>query len=61
MKTDLINIRESARIQTFPDEWVFTGNISSQYKQIGNAVPCNLALEVGKEIYKSLKELNDKI
>ncbi|WP_322875585.1 DNA cytosine methyltransferase [Mycoplasmopsis felis] len=55
------NIRESARIQTFPDEWVFTGNISSQYKQIGNAVPCNLALEVGKEIYKSLKELNDKI
>ncbi|WXA52579.1 DNA cytosine methyltransferase [Mycoplasmopsis cynos] len=55
------NIRESARIQTFSDEWVFTGNISSQYKQIGNAVPCNLALEVGKEIYKSLKELNDKI
>ncbi|WP_322901364.1 DNA cytosine methyltransferase [Mycoplasmopsis felis] len=55
------NIRESARIQTFPDEWVFTGNISSQYKQIGNAVPCNLAFEVGKEIYKSLKELNDKI
>ncbi|WP_334686883.1 hypothetical protein [Mycoplasmopsis felis] len=33
----------------------------TQYKQIGNAVPCNLALEVGKEIYKSLKELNDKI
>ncbi|WP_322908326.1 DNA cytosine methyltransferase [Mycoplasmopsis felis] len=55
------NIRESARIQTFPDEWVFTGNISSQYKQIGNAVPCNLAFEVGKEIYKSLKELNDKV
>ncbi|WP_322900577.1 DNA cytosine methyltransferase [Mycoplasmopsis felis] len=55
------NIRESARIQTFPDEWVFTGNISSQYKQIGNAVPCNLAIEVGNEIYKSLKELNDKI
>ncbi|WP_322902392.1 DNA cytosine methyltransferase [Mycoplasmopsis felis] len=55
------NIRESARIQTFPDEWVFTGNISSQYKQIGNVVPCNLAFEVGKEIYKSLKELNDKV
>ncbi|WP_322909023.1 DNA cytosine methyltransferase [Mycoplasmopsis felis] len=55
------NIRESARIQTFPDEWIFTGNISSQYKQIGNAVPCNLAFEVGKEIYKSLKELNDKV
>lgn len=49
------NIRESARIQSFPDSWIFEGSIANQYKQIGNAVPCNLAKEVGKEIIKALK------
>ena len=49
------NIRESARIQSFPDSWIFEGSITNQYKQIGNAVPCNLAKEVGKEIIKALK------
>lgn len=49
------NIRESARIQSFPDDWVFEGSMASKYKQIGNAVPCNLAKEVGKEIIKALK------
>jgi len=42
-ETRPLNIREYARIQTFPDEWEFVGSISSQYKQIGNAVPVNLA------------------
>jgi DNA (cytosine-5)-methyltransferase 1 len=42
-ETRPLNIREYARIQTFPDEWEFLGSISSQYKQIGNAVPVNLA------------------
>lgn len=49
------NIRESARIQSFPDNWSFKGSISSQYRQIGNAVPVNLAKEIGKEIVKTLK------
>ncbi|TQC54555.1 DNA cytosine methyltransferase [Mycoplasmopsis cynos] len=48
-------IRESARIQSFPDEWEFFGSMANKYKQIGNAVPCNLAYEIGKEIIKSLK------
>lgn len=48
-------IRENARCQTFPDEWEFCGNISSQYKQVGNAVPVNLAYDVAKEILNSLK------
>ncbi|MDJ1646659.1 DNA cytosine methyltransferase [Mycoplasma phocimorsus] len=48
-------IRESARIQSFPDEWEFIGSVSNQYKQIGNAVPCNLANEIGKEIKKALE------
>ena len=50
-------IRESARIQSFPDNWEFQGSIGNQYKQIGNAVPVNLAYEVGKKIKESLGEL----
>jgi DNA (cytosine-5)-methyltransferase 1 len=40
-------VREYARIQTFPDKWKFAGSVSQQYKQIGNAVPCNLGQEIG--------------
>ncbi|MBQ8038922.1 MAG: DNA cytosine methyltransferase [Lachnospiraceae bacterium] len=50
-------VRENARCQTFPDEWEFCGNISEQYKQVGNAVPVNLAYEIGREIRKSLEQL----
>ena len=46
--------RENARCQTFPDDWEFSGNVSSQYKQIGNAVPVNLAYEIAKEIKLAL-------
>ena len=48
------SVRENARIQSFPDEWEFCGSMAEQYKQIGNAVPVNLAYEIGKEIIKSL-------
>ena len=47
-------VREYARIQSFPDSWTFVGSISSQYKQIGNAVPVKLATAVAKEVYKSI-------
>jgi len=47
-------IREYARIQSFPDSWKFVGSISSQYRQVGNAVPVKLAIAVAKEAYKSL-------
>jgi DNA (cytosine-5)-methyltransferase 1 len=50
-----INLRESARIQTFPDSWAFSGTKSSVYKQIGNAVPVNLAYHVGKCIINTLE------
>lgn len=49
-------IREYARIQTFPDEWKFAGSISQQYKQIGNAVPVNLAKEIGYSIISFLNK-----
>lgn len=47
-ETRPLNIREYARIQTFPDHWEFSGSLSAQYKQIGNAVPVNLAYHVGR-------------
>lgn len=46
-ETRPLNIREYARIQTFPDSWEFKGSLSSQYKQIGNAVPVNLGYHIG--------------
>lgn len=50
-------VRENARCQSFPDEWVFCGSVGEQYRQVGNAVPVNLACEIGKEIRKSLEML----
>jgi len=47
-ETRPITIRESARIQSFPDDWSFVGSVASKYKQIGNAVPVNLAFHVGR-------------
>ena len=49
------NIRENARIQSFPDDWQFCGRVMSQYKQVGNAVPVNLAYEVANQIRKALE------
>lgn len=46
--------REAARIQTFPDDYVFTGPQNSWYKQIGNAVPVKFAQAIGEEIIKYL-------
>ncbi|MDO4548418.1 MAG: DNA cytosine methyltransferase [Clostridia bacterium] len=51
------NIRENARIQCFPDDWSFCGSIGSQYKQVGNAVPVNLAFDIANEIRKGLERL----
>lgn len=47
-ETRPLNIREYARIQSFPDDWEFMGKATSQYKQIGNAVPVNLGYHVGR-------------
>lgn len=46
--------REYARIQSFPDEWQFAGKVNDVYKQIGNAVPVNLAKCVGESIIEAL-------
>lgn len=49
--------RENARIQTFPDSWKFFGKLNEKYKQVGNAVPVNLAKEIGIEIRNTLEEI----
>lgn len=46
--------REYARIQSFPDSWSFAGKMNDIYKQIGNAVPVNLAKCVGESIMTAL-------
>lgn len=55
-KTRPLNVREYARIQTFPDNWTFEGSTSAKYKQIGNAVPVNLAFHIGNQLHKTLLE-----
>ena len=47
-ETRPLNVREYARIQSFPDDWHFSGSVNAQYKQIGNAVPVNLAFHIGR-------------
>jgi DNA (cytosine-5)-methyltransferase 1 len=47
-ETRPLSVREYARIQSFPDTWSFAGSVTSQYKQIGNAVPVNLGYHLGK-------------
>lgn len=53
-ETRPLSIREYARIQTFPDDWQFSGSIASQYKQIGNAVPVNLGYHIGRTLHAIL-------
>lgn len=53
-ETRPFTIREYARIQSFPDDWEFCGGMGSQYKQIGNAVPVELARRIGAQVVKAL-------
>lgn len=59
IETRPLTVREYARIQTFPDEWDFCGNVTAQYKQIGNAVPVNLAAAVGRSLIRLLNDIEE--
>ncbi len=56
-ETRPLTVREYARIQTFPDSWQFEGNLNDQYKQIGNAVPVNLAYAIGRSLIRLFNEI----
>ncbi|TNH03835.1 DNA (cytosine-5-)-methyltransferase [Testudinibacter sp. TR-2022] len=58
-ETRPLTVREYARIQTFPDSWRFEGALTAQYKQIGNAVPVNLAYAVGRSLVRLLNEIEE--
>lgn len=54
-ETRPLTVREYARIQSFSDDWQFSGSVSQQYKQIGNAVPSNLAFHIGRAVRAMLE------
>jgi len=56
-ETRPLTVREYARVQTFPDGWEFSGPLTAQYRQIGNAVPVNLAYAVGRSLITLLNDI----
>jgi DNA (cytosine-5)-methyltransferase 1 len=54
IETRPLNVREYARIQTFPDSYTFSGGMGNQYKQIGNAVPVNMAFAIANQVKQFL-------
>ena len=56
-----ISVREAARIQGFDDNFEFTGNLNSMARQIGNAVPVDLAYAMGIHFVKHIEAFNGKV
>ncbi len=52
-------VRESARIQTFPDNYAFHGSWTESMRQIGNAVPVRLANIIGESVAKQLERIDE--
>jgi DNA (cytosine-5)-methyltransferase 1 len=52
----VISVREAARLQSFPDGFIFAGTMNPAFRQIGNAVPPVMAREIAKAIVGTLAE-----
>ena len=59
-ETRPFTVREYARIQSFPDDWEFSGGMGEKYKQIGNAVPVELARNIGIKIVEAIEEYKER-
>lgn len=59
IETRPLTVREYARIQTFPDDWDFCGSLSAKYKQIGNAVPVNMAWAIGRAVMRLFNQIEE--
>lgn len=51
-----LSVKEYARLQQFPDDWIFVGTVSAKYRQIGNAVPVGLATAIAKAVIATADE-----
>lgn len=60
-ETRALSIREYARIQEFPDDWCFSGTLSQQYAQVGNAVPTRLGKVAGEVIATELRDIENRL
>ena len=59
-KDRAVSIREAARLQTFPDSFVFCGSKDKQYQQVGNAVPPIMAKAIAEELAYQLNKALSK-
>ena len=59
-KNRVISARELARLQTFPDDFIFAGTMKRAYWQIGNAVPCVLGKNIALAVINEIEKLKEK-